>query len=53
MDKIQEDLFELCIHFLRLLEMLKEKGLISDSEYEILGRQKRLFIHQKKNKLSS
>ena len=51
MDKIQEDLFELCIHFLRLLEMLKEKGLISDSEYEILGRQKDCL--STKNKLSS
>ena len=53
MDKIQEDLFELCFHFLQLLEIFREKGIISDSEYEVLGRQKKLFIYQKNSKLSS
>lgn len=53
MDKVQEDLFELCFRFLQLLEFFKERGIISDAEYEVLGRQKRLFIHQEKSKLSS
>ena len=53
MNKVQDDLFELCFRFLQLLETFREKGIISDSEYEVLGRQKKLFIYQKNNKLSS
>ena len=52
MNKVQDDLFELCFRFLQLLETFREKGIISDSEYEILGKQKKLFIYQKNNKLS-
>jgi len=52
-DSIRGDLLELCLRFLQLLDTLKEKGLISDTEYEIFSRQKRLFIHQEKSKLSS
>ena len=52
MDKIKEELSELCFRFLELLEIFKEKGIISDEEYEILVREKKLFIHQEKSKLS-
>jgi len=53
MDKVCEDLYKLCFCFLQILEGYREKGIISDSEYEILGKEKKLFIHDKKNKLSS
>jgi hypothetical protein len=52
-DTIRGDLLELCLRFLELLDILKEKGMISDAEYEIYGRQKRLFIHKEKSKPSS
>ena len=52
MDRVHNDLCELCFQFLKLLELFREKGIISDAEYEIYGRQKKLFIHEEKNKLS-
>ena len=53
MDTIERDLLELCLCFLELVDRLKEKGMISEAEYEIYGRQKKLFIHNEKSKLSS
>ena len=52
MDRVQNDLYEMCFYILKLLETSKEKGLISDSEYEMHVKLKKLFIHQEKNKLS-
>ncbi|MCF6461511.1 hypothetical protein, partial [Clostridium sp. Cult3] len=51
-DRVNKDLYELCSRFLQLLELSKEKGIISDSEYELHVKLKQLFIHQEKNKLS-
>jgi hypothetical protein len=51
-DRVQNDLYEMCIHFLKLLEIAKEKGVISNYEYEMHVKLKKLFIHQEKNKLS-
>lgn len=53
MDTIQGELLELCLCFLELLDKLKEKGMISEAEYEVYSRQKRLFVHNEKSKLSS
>ncbi len=52
MDRVHDDLYEMCFRVLQLLDVLKEKGLISDSEYEMHVKLKKLFIHQEKNKLS-
>ncbi|NLV77606.1 MAG: hypothetical protein GX023_11675 [Tissierellia bacterium] len=52
MDRVGKELYELCCSFLQLLEVLKKKGIISDSEYELHGKLKEQFIHQEKNKLS-
>lgn len=51
-DKINEDICELCYQFLNLLESLREKGIISDHEFILHSKSKKLFIHQEKNKLS-
>jgi hypothetical protein len=51
-DRVRDDLYEMCLCLLQLLDNLKEKGMISDSEYEMHVKLKKLFIHQEKNKLS-
>ena len=53
MDRVQDDLCDLCYHFLLILKELKETGEISEVEYEMHVKLKKLFIHQEKNKLST
>ncbi|WP_236913841.1 hypothetical protein [Clostridium sp. Cult2] len=53
MDRIENELFELCTDFFQLLDALKRTGKISRTEYESHIKFKKLFIHQKeKSKLS-
>jgi len=51
-DRVQYDLYELCLDFLVILKKSKEAGIISDFEYESHVKLKKLFIHQEKSKLS-
>lgn len=46
MDKVQEELYEVCLNFLQLLQASKEEGLISDFEYESHIKFKKLFIQE-------
>ncbi|HSH35190.1 hypothetical protein [Schnuerera sp.] len=52
MDRVENDLYELCTDFLLLLDSLKETEKISEAEYELHVKLKKLFIHQEKSKLS-
>ncbi len=51
-DRIENEIFQLCTDFLFLLEELKRKKKISEVEFESHTRLKNLFIHQEKSKLS-
>lgn len=50
MDRVENDLYELCTDFLLLLDSLKKTGKISETEYELHVEFKRLFIHQEKRR---
>ncbi|WP_236911427.1 hypothetical protein [Clostridium sp. Cult1] len=52
MDRVEYELCELCTDFLLLLDTLRKAEKISQVEYESHVKFKKLFIHQKKNKLS-
>ncbi|GMG96682.1 hypothetical protein [Tepidimicrobium xylanilyticum] len=53
MDKIDNEILQLCTDFLLLLEKLKEMGRISEIEFESHVKLKKRFIHQEKSKLST
>ncbi|CCQ94065.1 conserved hypothetical protein [[Clostridium] ultunense Esp] len=50
MDRVENELYELCADFLLLLDSLKRTDKISEAEYELHVKIKKLFIHQEKRR---
>lgn len=50
MNNIEKELFHLCTCFLKLLELAREKGIVSHEEHEFHSQLKKSFIEERKNK---
>ncbi|WP_157752594.1 hypothetical protein [Schnuerera ultunensis] len=50
MDRVKYELCELCTDFLLLLDTLRKAEKISQVEYELHVKIKKLFIHQEKRR---